>query len=97
MRNAAGAIVELSGAGIVRPSTARTDALTAAGTVDCGPCAARNSRNRANRGSASTTAMPPDLMGKIDTALSQLTTLERRTRHLVAAERADQAARLRRG
>lgn len=89
-RNGDGRILELAGAGIVRPGTARTEALTASATVECLPCAA----NRRRRGQTAATSSTPAHDPRIDTVMATLDVLERRTRHLVPTEMAAQRARL---
>lgn len=92
-RGAEGRTVELVGAGMVRRSRAQVEALVAAGTVECLPCAARASAGRGARAgrsgaAASTFAQRPDtaLHAKIDELTALVARLERRTRHLIPAE-----------
>ena len=85
-----GRIIELAGAGLVRPSTARTEALTASGTVECLPCGAnRRRRDRMQNQPGAPMADP-----RIDQMLTLLERVERRTRHLAAAEQASQIEQL---
>lgn len=93
-RNGEGRILELAGAGLVRPGTQRTEALTASATVECLPCAGNAARRR--RGQQSAAAVPghPTPDPRLDEIVRSLSVLERRTRHLVPVELAAARERL---
>jgi len=85
-----GRVIAMRGIGIVRPAPARVEALVASGMVHCSACG-QDHRPAAGKRLSARNGRSDD---RIDRVLAMVSAIDRRTRHLIPAERDHLAARI---